>query len=92
MSLNCVVVNINDLNELLKCDIPDVVMVLLFVCSLLLKELAQDVDAEHPKAAAGLNLHDSLDALSKHRDAWLLCVFGVGGNLGEDIAHLVAGL
>lgn len=67
-------------------------MILLLIGSLLLKELAQDVDAEDSQATTGLDLHDCLDALSKDRDSRLLCVFSVGGNLREDITHLVTGL
>lgn len=66
LPLHCVVVDIDDLNQLLECHVPYVVVVFLFVRSLLLQKLAQNVDAEDSEAAACFDLHDSLDALGEH--------------------------
>lgn len=89
LALNRVVVDLHHLNQLLKCYVAYIVVVLLLVSSLFLQELAKDVDAKNAQAAACFDLHNSFYALCKHRDARLLCVLCVCRDLSKYIAHFV---
>jgi hypothetical protein len=66
LSLNRVVVNLNHLDQLLKGNISDIVVIFFFVSRLFLKESAQNVNSQDTQATACFNLHYSLNAFRKH--------------------------
>ena len=75
LPLNGVVVNIDDFDQLLERDKPDVV---LLVC----KEATKNVDCEDAQSLTSLDDHDCTDTFSKDRVARVLACLCVSSNLG----------
>jgi hypothetical protein len=82
LSLNRVVVDLNYLDQLLKGNISDIVVIFFFVSRLFLKKSAQNVDSQDTQATACFNLHNSLNAFRKHWNTRLLCILRIRCNLG----------
>mmetsp|Transcript_57721 Transcript_57721/g.160893 ORF Transcript_57721/g.160893 Transcript_57721/m.160893 type:complete len:220 (-) Transcript_57721:839-1498(-) len=54
------------------------------------QEAAQNVDTEHAEPTFGLDGHDCQNALVQDRVAGVFSSFSVGGDLRQDVIHLVA--
>ena len=55
------------------------------------KEATQDIDGQDAETGFGFDGHDGLDALVQDGIACVLGRFGVGGHLGQEVVHGVAG-
>lgn len=82
MSLNSIIVDVNDTLKTLKGYESDIIF-------FIHEEAAQDIDAQHTKSCACLYSHDGSDTFGKDRVSWVLGSLCVGRNLGQDVTHLI---
>lgn len=82
VSLNSIIVDVNDTLETLKRYESDIIF-------FIHEEAAQDIDAQHTKTCACLYSHNGSDTFRKDRVSWVLGSLCVGRNLGQDVTHLI---
>ena len=74
----------DDFTEGVEGDVADVVVTVE-------EEAPENVDGEHAQARFGFDGHDGLHALVQDGIAGVFGRFGVGGDLGEEVIHGIAG-
>ena len=82
MSLNSIIVDVNDTLETLKGYESDIIF-------FIHEEAAQDIDAQHTKPCACLYSHDGSDTFGEDRVPWILGSLCIGRNLGQNVTHLI---
>ena len=85
MALNRVGLYRNNLDEGIEGDVPDVVVPIT-------QKLAEDIHSQNTKSRIGLDVEDGEYGLVEDGVPHVLRRIGIGGNLGEDVIYLFAGL